>query len=318
MLKCNLQINLAPNDYPHAKFMLTEQIDAFIGQVGEVVLVLDTHRSRGRFGLNWDENLAKIKTLIESQCARDKKIRLAEVDYSHDTFKRVANFFFGSDFIPKKDYRGGPFYSYFYGLYIARSTFVLHLDSDIFIGGGSQEWVEEAIGLFSGNMNLFTCSPLPGPPHPAIKLIGQPAAVHFNDGYTFKFSEMSTRVFMVDLGFFEKQKLTLDRPGVKNTMKAWIRKHPPYQLPEVILSAYMQSGHLERIDFLGSGEGMWSLHPPYRNAFFYQTLPDLIKMVNKNDLPSSQNGFYDIVDEVCDWSDAREKLRRNRWWKKPF
>jgi len=27
-------------------------------------------------------------------------------------------------------------------------------------------------------------------------------------------------------------------------------------------------------------------------------------------------GFYDIIDEVCDWAQAREKLKNDRWWKR--
>jgi len=42
------------------------------------------------------------------------------------------------------------------------------------------------------------------------------------------------------------------------------------------LSAAMSARGLSRIDFLGSGKGMWAVHPPPRSAAFYEALPELI------------------------------------------
>jgi hypothetical protein len=190
------------------------------------------------------------------------------------------------------------------------------LDADMFLGGGSQTWISEAIDLLSSKEDIFTCSPLPGPPHPQKILVGQPAAVKTDGSYRYKFYGMSTRIFMIKRNAFEKQKLQLSVPAARKFVTALIRGNPAYNLPEHIISAYMSKHSLERIDFLGSGDGIWSLHPPYRTASFYNDLPQLIKGVVTNTLDSSQDGFYDIVDEVCDWTEAREKLKNNRWWKK--
>jgi hypothetical protein len=312
MLKCSLQINLAPNDYLHAQYIVPHQIKTFINQVDEIVLILDTHRSKGRFGNNWDENLVNIKNLITAQCAIDKKIRTVDVEYSAGTMKKIAELFFGSAFIPKKDFRGGPFYAYFFGVYNCRSNYVLHMDSDMFLGGGSQTWIQEAIDLLSSNDDIFTCSPLPGPPHPDHILINQPTGIKLNANYEFKFDGMSTRIFMLDKHSFDKRKLILSPPSVKNRIKALIRQNLPYDLPEHIISKYMRSNNLSRIDFLGTGKGMWSLHPPFRSKSFYDSVPQIINKVNNGDLDAAQNGNYDIVDEVCDWTEAREKLKNNR------
>lgn len=312
---CSLQINLAPNDYRHVIYLLPHQLKILSSQVDEVVLTLDTHRSKGRFGENWEENLLNIKQFINSLCSENKKIRLAEVDYSASISKEIARFFFGGDFIPKKDYRGGPFYAYFYGLYACKSDYVFHLDSDIFLGGLSQTWVKEAIELFEQNDDLLICSPLPGPPHPEKILIGQSAAIRLSD-FSFEFKGMSTRIFMLKKSTFSKHKIELQRPGLKNMVKATIKKNPPYSLPEDLLSDCMHKYHLRRIDFLGEGKGLWSLHPPYRTADFYNRLPEIIKNTEDNTLHPMQNGFYDIIDEVCDWTEAKEKLKNNRWWKK--
>jgi hypothetical protein len=310
-----LQINLAPNDFPHAKYILPHQISSLIDQVDEVVLILDTHRSKGRFGVNWEENLSNIKQLINEQLVSHEKIRITQVDYSPETVKMVARFFFGKNSIPKKDYRGGPFYAYFFGLYDCQSNYVLHLDSDIFLGGASQVWIATALDLFDKNKNLLICSPLPGPPHPDHILIGQPGAVKLAEDYHFRFASMSTRIFMISKFFFQNNKLKLTSLTLKNKIKAIAKGNQTYDLPEHIISAYMHKNKLYRIDFLGEMPGLWSLHPPYRTEDFYKQLPNIIQQIKLNNLPKLQYGYYDIVDGFCDWTLAKAKLRTNRWWK---
>jgi hypothetical protein len=222
--------------------------------------------------------------------------------------ERSCGFFFKDGFLPKKDFRGGPFYAYFYGIYQANHQYVMHLDADMLLGGRSHTWVSEAIALFESNCNLMCCSPLPGPPHPENKLQGQDKAISLPEPYAFKFSTMSTRIFMVKKEHFEKMKLKLSLSGLLNICRAVARGNPPFALPEQILSAHMKKNYLERIDFLGHQPGLWSLHPPYRTDSFYNGLPELLDKIKNMDLPLSQYGFYDIVDELCDWTQARENL----------
>ena len=103
---------------------------------------------------------------------------------------------------------------------------------------------------------------------------------------------------------------------MRNQVKAIVEGNSNVDLPEHLLSAYMKKYQLKRIDFLGADNGLWSLHPPYRTKAFYNDLPELIKRIEANDLPAKQQGFYDIVEEVCDWTEAKKKLKNNRWWKK--
>ncbi|HVV55980.1 MAG TPA: hypothetical protein VHC47_11670, partial [Mucilaginibacter sp.] len=200
-----------------------------------------------------------------------------------------------------------------YGLYNCRSDYILHLDSDIFLGGLSQTWVEEALQLLATDPSLLTCSPLPGPPHPDKILIGQNRAVKLNDDYCFEFKVMSTRAFLIDKRFFGKEKIGQKLPSALKMVKARIMGNPPYNLPEELLSDYIKKNGLKRIDFLGRGNGLWTLHPPFRVVGFYERLPEIIKDIEQNNLPPEQYGFYDIVDEVCNWTEAREKISSNSW-----
>ena len=257
-----------------------------------------------------------MNALLAEQSSKNTKVRIVTVDYSQEIVNQVGDFFFGCDFVPKKDYRGGPFYAYFYGLFNCRNDYVLHLDSDMFLGGRSPSWLNEAVKLLSSNKCLLTCSPLPGPPHPQDLIVGQPTAVRVAGPYKFMFNDMSTRIFFINKDIFNFQKLTLRHPRWGKRFKALLQGNDSYDLPERLISSFMRSKGLGRVDFLGEGKGMWSLHPPYRTLSFYSLIPAILEKIKCEDLPSSQYGFYDIVDELCDWREAREKIKSNSWWKK--
>ncbi|TFF40859.1 glycosyltransferase family A protein [Mucilaginibacter psychrotolerans] len=312
--KVTLQINLAPGDYPHARHILPHQLNALAAQVDEILLVVDTKASKGRFAANWAENKGLLNNFLED-INQTYPVDIIPVDYSAAVKQQVANYFFGGRHIPDKDYRGGPFYAYFFGLFMAKHNYVFHLDSDIFLGGGSQTWVAESIDMFQQHPDCFVNSPLPGPPHPQETLLGQ-RIVKKIASFAFQLEGMSTRLFMADKARFQSKKLALKKPNVRSQLKAIVQGNPNAQLPEVLISDYMRQNGLIRIDFLGGGQGMWSLHPPYRTDNFYADLPQLIQRIEENNLPPQQQGFYDIINEVCDWTEAREKLRTNRWWKR--
>jgi hypothetical protein len=311
----SLQISLSPGDYPMAKYLLSHQLKQLSGQVDEIILTVDTQPSKGRFAEGWQQYQTQLNTLLQNDIQSNFNVQVIPVDYSPPVKANIAAMFFEGGTVPGKDFRGGPFYAYFFGLYKAKNNLVFHLDADIFLGGGSPNWIKEAVRHFENDPSLFIVSPLPGPPHAQDILIGQ-SVIQKPAPYTFQLEGMSTRLFMLNKSLLKKHKLLLSKPGIRNQIKAIIEGNPNANLPEHILSANMKSNGLKRIDFLGSGAGLWSLHPPYRTASFYHNLQQLIQRVEQNDLPHAQQGFYDMVDEVCDWTEAREKLKQQRWWKR--
>jgi hypothetical protein len=313
--KTSLQINLSPGDYLHVKLLLKHQLKILSGQVDEIVLTVDTKPSKGRFSKDWFAYKDQLNDFLATEIAPAFDVRTVFVDYSQPAKLDVARYFFGGNDIPDKDFRGGPFYAYFFGLFAAANNLVFHLDSDMFLGGGSQTWISEAVQLFSSNRSCLIVSPLPGPPHPGDLLIGQESARKIAP-YTYAFDNMSTRIFMVDKGRFITQKLSLKKPAFRQQVKAFADGNTNADLPEHLISAYQKKNNLERIDFFGTAPGLWSLHPPYRTKTFYDNLGALISNVEVNNLPESQNGYYDMVDEACDWTEAKEKLKQNRWWKR--
>ena len=124
MNNVTLQISLAPSDYAHVIHLLPHQLKVFGSQVDEILLTYDTHKSKGRFALNWEENNAKMWEFLENYSRQNSKVSLIKIDYSSQKRKEIAKKFFNRTSIPAKDWRGGPFYTYFFGLNEARHDYV--------------------------------------------------------------------------------------------------------------------------------------------------------------------------------------------------
>lgn len=316
--KVSLQINLAPGDFPHVQHLLSHQLGVLQGGVDEIILTVETRQGQGRFAQGWFKYKDSLDQFLKAVIEPRYPVRIVPVDYSPIVKQKVARYFFGRDDMPLNDFRGGPFYAYFFGLYTASNSLVFHLDSDMFLGGSGRSWISEAVQYFNTDTECFIMAPLPGPPA-ADDTLQEQRIVKKIAPFTWQLEGMSTRIFLMDKSKFEDKKLVPAKPSLRNQLKAIIEKHDIADLPEHLIGAYMKTNSLKRIDFLGAGDqGMWSLHPPYRTELFYEHLPQLIKSVENNDLPQKQQGFYDIIDEVCDWAEAKEKLKQMRWWKRLF
>jgi hypothetical protein len=298
-----LQINVAPRDAAHAEWTIPHQLRAWGGQVDEVLFSLD---GRG------DE----IVGLLDRLCAQHPAARVSEVDYSPAASEPVAKAFFGGPPMPTRDTKGAPIYPYFHGLFQARNDLVLHLDSDMMLGGGSQTWVAEALDLLAGDEDALWCGPLPGPPR-ADGSIDQAADRVDGAPFTFRFDSMSTRIFLVDRRRLRARLAPIDarHPVLPHRrVKARLRGRPPYAAAEMMVTAAMRRAGVHRIDFLGRDPGMWSLHPVYRSPAFYRELPALIERVERGDVPDRQRGRYDVDDSLFDFSGARRRFMLRRLW----
>ncbi|QRO02751.1 glycosyltransferase family 2 protein [Archangium violaceum] len=313
-----LQINLAPTDLPHARHILPHQLRQLAASVDEVLLVLDLHRSKGhRFAAAWEERRPGMEALLAELCARYPRAKVREVDYSPTTASAMAERFFGGKPVPLKDSRGGPYYSYVYGLHAATHDLVFHLDADILLGGGSPTWVSEAVRLLDSRPELLYCAPHPGPPAADGRL-----RIHLRGGIEpdssvpsgFLMRRFSTRVFLMDRRRLLERLVPLKRklaPPI-HLLRALRAGNPPYREPENILTRAMEREGLRRLDFLGQSPGLWSLHPKWRSKEFYDALPEVIRRVEAGDMPEAQRGDDDLNDSLVDWTSARAALRQRK------
>jgi hypothetical protein len=315
------QMSTYPTDVRHVEYLLPHQIRVWSGMVDRMVVTIDTHQSpSGRYrGDDFDANLAKLRELIDDARKNYPQLEVLDVDYSEAAQRAVARYFFDVDSIPIKAWDGGPFYSYFYGLFVADAQYVMHFDGDMMFGGGSRTWMQEAIACMEQRPDVLVTAPLPGPPHARGEIFGHEAYGGFM--YTrealpdlaFRHQHVSTRAFMIDLNRF-KDKLGAFprlRPSQRQRLKSrLLGNRPDAREAEVVLSRTLQDSALYRIDLLGSPPGLWSLHPPYRSEEFYRRLPELIDAVESGTVPDAQRGNYDMNDSMIDWTEARAA---NHW-----
>jgi hypothetical protein len=314
-----LQINVAPVDLPHAADVLPHQLRQWGGQVDEILFTFDLHRTErgGHFGEGWEQRRAPMRELLEELCRDRPGARIAEIDYSPETMREIADVFTAGAPIPAKDTKGAPFYPYFYGLHEARNELVFHLDSDLMFGGGSQQWIDEARTLLAGHPDVLACNPLPGPPAPDRELRREAAPPFAHDSQAYLFKTLSTRLFLIDRKRLRERLSPLRLLGPARALssaKARLHGNPPYRAAELVISEAMVGAGLSRVDFLGAQPGMWSLHPPYRSEEFYSELPRLIERVETGEIPDAQRGDYELNDSMFDWSRARRRRMVRRLW----
>jgi hypothetical protein len=283
--------------------------------VDQLLFTIDTNRSRGRFGADWETGRRRILETANNI----EGARVIEVDYSPETRQKVSDTFFGGSPVPLKDCRGGPYYSYFFGLYSASHDWIIHCDADMFFGGAARRWVEEAIALYSHDRDVLFTAPHPGPPARDGRLRQLHGEQQVRNGVSgFVFPEFSTRTFLVQRSRFIERltPLRAQPPPLRARLIAYLDGNPRYDLPENTISRAMNARSLRRFDFLGSAPGCWSLHPPYRCTDFFSKLPLLISRIEADDVPAAQRGDHDVNDSLVDWSEARTRLAHARWWRR--
>jgi hypothetical protein len=312
-----LQINLVPSDYRFAALIVPHQLRQLSSQAGEILLTVDTAGGDLLRRRENPEALERLLGWIETLKIDYPHLRAAEADYRPATRRTVGQLYFGRDSIPQRTSRGA-FYAYFEGLHQARRNYVLHLDSDMLIGGGSQTWVDEAVSWLRGNPDVLTCTPFPGPPTADLQMKKQVAERLTAPRGAYRFRQFSTRVFLLDKRSIERseRKIRLRRASLRTQARALLEGFSPMALPENLLADYMRDGGQCRVDFLGEEPGLWTLHPPFRDEAFLEKLPSIIQAVESGAVPENQTGDYDLNDSMVDWSSAREALRRNRWWRR--
>ena len=317
-----LQVNVAPTDLPHARHTLPHQLRQWAGQVTEVLFTFDLHRTAkgGRFGEGFEQRLAPMRELLDELCATHPHARVEEVDYGAEHMHALASQLLGGAEMPAKDTKGAPFYPYFHGLLGASNELVLHLDSDMMFGGGSQSWVAEACELISSDERVLACNPYPGPPAPAAPERRPPA--RNAEPYpalpnAFRFDSFNTRLYLIDRARMRERlaPLTLSGPiRLLSRAKARLHGNPPFAAAEIVVGQAMLAAGMFRVDLLGREPGVWSLHPPYRSAEFYRELPRLIEQVETGRVPAAQLGDYELGDAMLDWTRARRRAKLRRIW----
>lgn len=287
--------------------------------MADVVCVVDLRPVPGRPNREWELSGRRLVELVDRCCAEFPHARRAIVDYGPEVARALGAAFLRGASPPAKTYRGGPFYAYLFGLHAARSDHVLHLDSDILFGGGSQTWVEEAMRVLVERPDALVCQPFPGPPRPGGLIDAAGAEREATPVPAYRFATITTRYFLIDLTRFRRRigglrvrghSRDVRRVGLRtwldgvrdlpfrDRLRPFRLATPGIDLPERLLGEAMAAAEMYRIDYLGRAPGMWTLHPLVRTAEYYEVLPDLVRRVEAGEVTDEQLGQYDVVDSM--------------------
>ena len=157
----------------------------------------------------------------------------------------------------------------------------------------------EAVAILQERPDLLACNPLPGPPRADGRLLSQkkpPLTDPRGPGY-YRFTTLSSRVFLLDRRHLATRLGGLRRVWApfKAAVSAMLAGRVPYDGVEGAISKAMRRRGVFRLDFLGSGPGMWSVHPLHRTPAYVRSVPEVIRMVEAEDIPEAQRGEYDLT-----------------------
>lgn len=299
-----LQINVAPGDVPTIFHTVPNQLRAWSSQVGEIIYSVDLRRRprRHKAAKAWNAKERHLLSFLNEVCQKHPHARIEEVDFQSAAVARLSGQFFASGRAPLYSYAGRPILGYLHGFAAASGRYVLHLDADMLFGGLGQSWVEEAVALLRRRSDVLTCSPLPGPPRSDGRLLQSSLT---DEPGLYRFRHVSTRVLLMDMDRFDRVlPLRRARTGDAVLIRSLLGRRWPNLSLEWMMTAAMQRAGMCRLDFLGREPGMWSLHPPYRSPTFYRELPEIVRRIERGEVPVEQRGDYDLNDSMIDWSDG--------------
>ena len=316
-----LQISLTPSDLPHARWIVPHQLRCWGPQVDSIQLTVDLGRGAAADEAQQSAR-RQLYAFLEEVCQPHRSARVVEVDYSRATWTAITDAYFGGQrAIPSISFYGA-FYAYFFGVFASSRRHILHTDSDMLYGGGSQSWVAEALETLARRPDVLACNPLPGPPTSDGELRSQRLERDTHERSAFRAHALSTRLFLLDTERLARiTPIPLVRVGGLRALQCFIEGRSRILPAESCISAAMEGNGIWRLDFLGHPPGMWSIHPALRSATFYNTLPDVVRKVEQGEMPEQQRGRHDVDDSLVDWSDARQtpllRMRRHadivRW-----
>jgi len=306
----SLQINVAPVDMAFLAPIMAHQLSIFGNLCEEIVVTVETKKSENSrwSSSDWDTNLTSLLLLLEEMQVSYPHLLISKIDYSSATHKKASDFFMeSSELLPWKDFRGGPYYSYYYGVFSCSQKYVLHMDSDMLYCGSAEAWLREALAMMEEDKEVLLCSPLVGPPVRkgeevpiAHKKRYNPIGNYQSRDFYYKYKDISTRIYLI-----EKERLhgfaITTRPNLDQWIKAIWRGLPCYHTPERSLSVAMQKRNLFRLDFLGEDGGFWSYHPPAKKSEnFLNMLPHVISEIERGFFTEAQRGRQQFTTSLLE------------------
>jgi hypothetical protein len=186
--------------------------------------------------------------------------------------------------------------SYWAGIELSNTQYVLHYDGDILIyQAENYKWVDEAKILMDQNQNVIIAIPRLCPPvedntftQPSLHE-GRPLI----DCETYWLNDwFSTRHFLIDKAKLEKYlPLPVGKVAIELLLRKYGNKAFPID-PEILMFKSIGTRGGKRLVL--KNKQAWITHPTVKNESFIKNLPAIIKLINENKYPKEQIGYEDL------------------------
>jgi hypothetical protein len=304
---CTLSILVARTDTSFMMYNIPHLVRMCNFPFKERVLVVDTaplgrgYEKRPNIG-----TLNQLYNLCNELVSEGLIDKIVNINYQKDYRKKVYSKYFGKDMWQTHNYRGYPILGSIFAIEEAKTDYLLHFDSDMFLyQDPNYNWIEEGIKLSRKYSEILSLAPLSGPPTKSGILtkaqIDGEDYVRDDRGF-YKFKTFSSRVFLVDCNRFE-QAAPLPIPPLKKILPLSfyvkeilnfkrINTLPPW---EEMVGARLENSQYIRVDI--DSPKAWTLHPNERGQKYLEKLPELIQKIESGLYPPQQAGDYDLQFE---------------------
>lgn len=297
-----LQINTSPGDVNYASLTIPALVANHI-DIKKRLLIVDCCRPQKTKLVEPDIKFPihifneKVKKIIEISEELLKNNVVTDVYYlfpNDPLYKKIAEKYLDNLYDCTHSAGGTANMSYWAGIELSKTKFVLHYDGDIILyQKEGYSWVEEAKNLMASEENVLIAVPRLSPPIPNLDLPS------YHEGRKFASLEkywvndwFSTRHFLLN-----KEKLNDFLPLVRGKVRLelLVRKYGNRAFPidpEMLLFKSLGPRGCKRL--MLKNDNAWIIHPLNKPDAFIKILKNIMSEVGKGKFPLEQQGYENI------------------------
>lgn len=301
-----LQINASPGDINYAALT----IPAIVKQHSDIpnrLLVVDCCRPQSTKLIDADKKFPKnvfaekvvmIKAIAKNLLDQKVVTEVCFLEEESDLFEELSKKYLNKVYKTTHGAGGTANMSYWAGIDIPKSKYVLHYDCDIIIyQSNGYKWVDEALQYFNNDKNIVMAVPRLCPP---LKNRNLPSAREGRPFFTEKNywvnDWFSTRHFLLDKDRLEKYlPLVRGKVLIELLLRKYGRRAFPID-PEILLFKSIGSRGGKRM--ILKNEKCWITHPLNKPPQYLSILNELISSVSNGSYPIEQEGEENINMEA--------------------
>lgn len=308
-----LQINISPGDINYASLTVPALVSNHL-DIKKRLLVVDCCRPQSTKLFNadvkfpreiFDARVKKILTICENLLENGVVTEVYHLFPDDPIIKKLSKKYLDNLYDCTHAAGGTANMSYWAGIELSKSKYVLHYDGDIILyQKPGYSWVNEAVNLMKQLKSTIIAVPRLSPPIPNSDLPS------YQEGRKIETLDdcwlndwFSTRHFLLD-----KEKLNNYLPLVRGKVKLelLLRKYGRRAFPidpEILLFKSLSSKGCSRL--MLKNANAWITHPAEKPIAFIEILKEIISEVKFGNFPDSQIGYENI--QLNAWVDFIKK-----------